>query len=96
MRFLYKARYLKRFDRFSKHEQTLIIETDHQIQAYYTTRQAPFGLRMKCLHATGTDKIFEARVSQAIRIIWVQRNEEVSFLLVGLHDEVKRYLRSLH
>lgn len=96
MQFLYKARYLKRFDRFSKHEQALIVETDRQIQAYYMTRQAPFGLRIKLLHTTGTDKIFEARVSQAIRIIWAQRNEEVSFLLVGLHDEVRRYLRSLH
>lgn len=95
MRFIYKARYLKRFDRFSKHEQALVLETDRQIQAYYATRQAPFGLRIKFLHATGTDKVFEARVSQAIRIVWAQREDEVSFLLVGLHDEVKRYLRSL-
>jgi hypothetical protein len=95
MQFLYKERYLKRFDRFARPEQLLILETDRHIRAYYQTRQAPFGLRIKPLYAKGSDKIFEARVSQAIRIVWAERAEMVSFILVGLHDEVKRFLRSL-
>ena len=95
MQFIYKERYLKRFDRFPRHEQALILETDRQIRAYYTTRHAPFGLRIKLLYAKGPDKVFEARVSQAIRIIWAEQGAVVSFALVGLHDEVKRYLRSL-
>ena len=95
MQLLYKKRYLTRFDRFSAHEQVLILETDQQIRAYYHTRQAPFGLRLKLLYAKGEEKVFEARVSQAIRILWAQRGQQVSFILVGLHDEVRRYLRSL-
>ncbi len=95
MQFLYKERYLKRFDRFSAPEQALILETDQQIRTYYRTRHAPFGLRLKLLYAKGEEKIFEARVSQAIRIMWAQRWEQVSFVLVGLHDEVRRYLHSL-
>lgn len=95
MQFLYKERYLKRFDRFSANEQALILETDQQIRAYCQTRQAPFGLRVKLLYAKGEEKIFEARMSRAIRIVWAQRGEQISFVLVGMHDEVKRYLRSL-
>ena len=94
MQFIYKERYVKRFDHFPRKQQLLIHETDRQIRAAYQARQAPFGLRIKHLHTVGSDKIFEARVSQAIRIVWAERNDAVSFLLVGLHDEVKRYLRS--
>ena len=95
MQFIYKARYLKRFDRFSRQEQTLIQAADHQLRNYYQTRHAPVGLRVKLLYAKGGEKIFEARASQAIRIVWVERTDAVFFVLVGLHDEVKRYLRSL-
>lgn len=95
MQFIYKERYLKRFDRFPRHQQLLIHETDRQIRTYYQTRQAPFGLRIKQLHTSGSDKILEARVSQAVRIVWAERDDTIAFLLVGLHDEVKQYLHSL-
>jgi hypothetical protein len=95
MRFIYKERYLKRFDRFPAEEQTLILETDQQIRAFYATRQAPTGLGIKLLYRSGPGKVFEARASRGIRIVWAERGDMVSFVLVGLHDEVKRYLRSL-
>ena len=96
MQFLYKERYLKRFDRFPTHEQRLILEADRHIRTFYTTRQAPHGLRVKLLYAAaGTEKIFEARASQAIRIVWAERGNMVSFVLVGLHNEVRNSLRSL-
>lgn len=95
MQFFYKERYLKRFDRFPRHEQLRILNADQQIRANYQTRQASVGLRIKLLHTSGSDKVLEARVSQAIRIVWAERHDVVSFALVGLHDEVKRYLRSL-
>ena len=95
MRFVYKARYLKQFHRFSRQEQLLIHDSDRQIRAYYATRQAPFGLRVKHLYGKGSLKIFEARVTQATRIVWVEQNDTVYFGLVGSHNEVKQYLRSL-
>jgi len=96
MRFIYKERHLKQFDRFSHREQVLIHETDRQVRAYYATRQAPFGLRLKHLYTKGPVKIFEARVTQATRMVWVEEGDAVYFGLVGSHDEVRRYLRSLH
>lgn len=95
MRFIYKERYLKQFDCFSHQEQVLIHQTDRHIRAYDATRQAPFGLRLKHLYAKGSLKILEARVTQAIRVVWVEQEGAVYFGLVGSHDDVKRYLRSL-
>lgn len=95
MQFIYKARYLKRFERFPRHHQLLILEADRQIREFYQTRHAPVGLRIKVLHVRGGEQVFEARASQSIRIVWAEREDIVSFLLVGLHDDVKRHLRSL-
>ena len=95
MRFIYKQRYLKQFDRFSHREQVLIHETDRQVRAYYATRQAPFGLGLKHLHTRGPQKVFEARATQATRIVWVEEGDAVYFGLVGSHNDVKQYLRSL-
>ena len=95
MRFVYKERYLKRFDRFSRQDQLLIAHAARQIRAYYATRQAPHGLRIKLLHTHQTARVFEARASQSIRILWAEQGDTVTFALVGLHDEVTRYLRSL-
>jgi hypothetical protein len=95
MRFVYKARYLARFDRFPRHNQLLILETDRQIRSYYATRQAPIGLGIRRLYVSGSGKVFEARVSKAIRIIWAEHGDTVSFVLVGSHNDVQHYLRSL-
>ncbi len=95
MQFFYKKRYLKQFSRFSRQEQLLIHEVDRQIRAYYETRQAPFGLGVKLLFTKGPSKVFEARATQATRIVWVEEGDAVYFGLVGSHDDVTRYLRSL-
>lgn len=95
MRVLYKQRYVKQFDRFSRNDQLLIQATDRQIRAYYETHQAPFGLRITSLFSISSAKVFEARVSQAIRVVWIESGDLISFALLGSHDEVKRYLRSL-
>ena len=95
MQFVYKARYLKQFDRFSRQDQVLIHETDRQIRAYYATRHAAFGLGVKRLYANASRKIFEARVTRATRIVWVEQDDTVSFGLVGSHNDVQQHLRSL-
>ena len=95
MRFAYKARYLAAFDHFLPSEQLLILHTDKQIRQYYATRQAPIGLGIKRLYACGSGKVFEARVSRAIRIVWVEGYSLISFSLIGSHNDVTRYLRSL-
>jgi len=95
MRFIYKRQYLERFDRFTATDKVRILTADQHIRTYYRTQKAPFGLRVKQLYAKGGEKVLEARVSQDIRILWAERKDTVSFVLVARHDEVKRYIRLL-
>lgn len=94
MLFRYKKAYLKRFSRFSTQEKELIINTDRQIRHYYTAQVASYGLRIKKLYDNGQEKVFEARVSDKIRIVWVESKDLVTFALIGSRDEVRRYIKA--
>lgn len=95
MNFRYKKDYLKRFARYPAQEKELIISADKQIRDYYTTPSAPYGLRIKKLYQGGKDKIFEARVSDKIRILWVESEDLVVFTILGSHDEIRNYIKHL-
>lgn len=95
MRFRYKKDYVKHFDRLSSNEKNLVIAADTQIRDYYLSHTAPYGLRIKQVFAVARNKVFEARVSDRLRVMWLESNELVSFVILGNHDEVKRYLKSL-
>lgn len=95
MNFRYKDSYLKKFDRFSPQDKELIIECDKQIRGYYTSQSAPYGVRIKKLYSQGKDKIFEARVSNKIRIVWVEAEDVVIFVLLGNHDDIRNFIKRL-
>ena len=94
MIFRYKKAYLNRFKHSSAQEKQLIIDADKQIRHYYTTQIASCGLRVKKLYDNGKDKVFEARVSDKIRIVWVESKELISFAIIGSHNEVRRYIKT--
>lgn len=93
MEYLYKRRYLKEFEDLSAVEQQRVVDAVQEIQQYHRTGQAPHGLRIKQLYASAQGRIFEARVSLAARIVWTHAGERVTFMLLGTHDEVRRFLR---
>lgn len=95
MKFRYKKDYLKRFDRYPQTEKKLVISADKQIRNYYTMHSAPYGLRIKKLYQDSKDKIFEARVSDKIRILWVESGDLVVFTILGSHDEIRNYIKRL-
>lgn len=94
MDFLYKNKFLKRFDDYSKEEQALITAADQEIRHFYQTHHSPHELRIKKLYDNNQGKTFEARVSDKIRILWVEAEKIVYFDFIGSHDEVKRYIKS--
>lgn len=94
MEFVYKKKYLKKFDAFLEQEQLLAASADQAIRQYYTSRQAAFGLRVKKLYENNLGKIFEARVSDKIRLLWVESKNIVYFDFLGSHDEVYRYIKT--
>ena len=95
MLFRYKKAYLKIFDDFSQSEKELVMSADRQIRHYYTSHTAPYGLRIKKLYSDSSVNIFEARVSDKIRIIWVHSKDLVSFVFLGSHEEVKRFIKNI-
>lgn len=95
MNFRYKKNYLKQFDRCLQREKELIISADKQIRDYYITHSASYGLRIKKLYEEDTDKIFEARVSDKIRILWVETEDLAVFTILGSHDEIRKYIKNL-
>ena len=95
MEFIYKKHFLSAFKDLKTSEQFLVRQTARQIQEYYRTRRAPYGLRIKKLFQSPEGKVFEARPTIALRILWVEGRGIVSFVLLGNHDEVRRYLKSL-
>ena len=94
MIFRYKKAYLNRFKHSSAQEKQLIIDADKQIRHYYTTQIASYGLRVKKLYDNGKDKVFEARISDKIRIVWVESKELIAFAIIGSHNEVRRYIKT--
>jgi len=93
-RFLYKKAFLKAFDRYKESEKRLIISADKKIRRFYIKQTAPYGLRIKKLFEKGDEKTFEARVSDKIRLLYVESRELVAFAFLGNHEQVKRYIRS--
>ena len=52
------------------------------------------GLRIKKLYESPGGKVFEARISLDLRLIWVEKEKEVWFSIVGSHNVVQRTIRS--
>lgn len=91
MRFHYKKEFLKRFDEYSSDVQKLILETDQQIKNYFLTLNASYGLRIKKIGP----KTFETRVNDNIRLVYVKDKDLISFVLLGNHDEIRRFIKQL-
>lgn len=50
------------------------------------------GLGLRKIHPKG---VWEVRVDVALRLVFTIIGNDVTFVLVGNHDEVRRYLKSL-
>ena len=94
MRYLYKERYLKQFARLTPIEQSLVVSADKEIRNFYKEGKAPYGLGIKKLYDNGKERTFEARASNKIRMVWVKAEGIVVFVILGSHDEVRKYIKS--
>lgn len=93
-KFIYKKEFLRAFDSYKEAEKELIIMAEKQIRHYYLKQTAPYGLRIKKLFENKEGKTFEARVSDKIRLLYVESKELVVFAFLGNHNEVRRYMKS--
>ena len=60
-----------------------------QLVAFFETRQQPQGLGMKRLRGD----VWEMRAGLGDRVIFRLQGDLVEFVLVGNHDEIRRFLK---
>ena len=94
-RFVYKNQYLRAFDSLGVPDQRLVVVADSEIRSFCFTGKASYGLRIKKLYSSKGGQIFEARISAALRIIWVRHQDIVYFQLLGDHDTVRKFLKKI-
>jgi mRNA-degrading endonuclease RelE of RelBE toxin-antitoxin system len=95
MTYRFKARFEKAFKRLDPPERERVTEAVEQLQRFFETRHAPEGLGIKKLFSRERlGAIFEARASIAVRILFSVEHDAVTYLMVGDHDEVRRFIRS--
>lgn len=91
----YKARFEKAFRKLSAPDQRRVTETVEQVDRFFTTREAPEGLGLKKLFSRESlGAVCEARVTLALRVLFSVHQETLTFLMVGNHDEVRRFIRT--
>jgi hypothetical protein len=94
MIYRYKKAFSKRFDRYSRKEQIIIWQAVVQIQHYLKTGKASHGLRITLLfRKKSLGAVYEARATDAIRIICVTKENLSVFSLVGNHKDVRQFIR---
>ena len=95
MRLEYATRFEKSLRRLPIQDRIRTAEAVEQIIRYFETQQAPEGLGLKKLFSRAQlGAVFEARVSRALRLLFSVYDAVVTFLMVGDHDEVRRFIRT--
>ena len=95
MVFEYATRFEKSLHRVPAHDRVRAAEAVEQIVGYFETQSAPEGLGLKKLFRHEEfGAVFEARVSRALRLLFTVRQDVVTFVMVGDHDEVRRFIRT--
>ena len=90
MKFVLLKSFVRKYDRYNKQEQKLILDTLKEIQDYITSNKAPYGLRIKKL----SDKIYEARINIHLRIAFFKDKNMIKFFCLGNHEDIKRMLKT--
>lgn len=84
-----KASFQRAYDRRTPPEQALVKKTLQLLDAYLHTGHAPAGLGLKKLGPG----VYECRVGLALRCLYVDEGSVLALVLLGSHDEVRRFLK---
>lgn len=93
MRVEYKKSFQKALKKYNLAEKEEIFKTVQTIIDSIEKFQIPKGLGLKLLIAKS--RIWEARVTLNIRVLFRYEDDLLEFAYIGSHDETKRYLKTL-
>jgi len=89
MRYFLSPDFEEGLNRFAASRKDKIKKAIRLAVAFFETGDLPHGLGLKSL---GHD-LWEIRAGLSDRIIFRRNNDAIEFLLVGSHDEIKRFLK---
>ena len=84
-----KVKFERTYHCLSEADQRLTDTALKEFGHYLQTGSAPVGLGIKHLGS----HTYEFRVSLALRVVYVLRDDQVILSLLGTHDEVRRFLK---
>ena len=82
-------RFTRAYRRLAARDQELVDQAIQSLRGYLDTGQAAAGLGITKLGPG----VFEARAGLALRLVYVEEGSEAVLVLLGNHDEVRRFLR---
>jgi mRNA-degrading endonuclease RelE of RelBE toxin-antitoxin system len=91
MQYNFKSSFDRCFNKLSPQKQKLIQEAIEKLKIFYATRQMSDGLGLKNMRKN----YWEIRASIRDRILFFVQDDIVSFILVGNHDDMRRYLKKI-
>ncbi len=95
MRFEYATRLETSLRRLPPHDRVRAADAIEHIVQYCETRQAPVGLGLtKLFSSQALGAVFEARISRALRLLFTVKQDRVTFVMIGNHDNVRRFIRT--
>ena len=91
MRYEYKSSFDKVFKKLGLNRQEKIIDAISILIDFFENRKKTKGLGLKNLR----ENYWEIRVNVKDRIIFTLEKDKVASIIVGNHDEIKKFLRNI-
>ena len=91
MRYEYKSSFDKVFKKLGLNRQEKVIDAISILIDFFENRKKAKGLGLKNLR----ENYWEIRVDVKDRIIFTLEKDKVAFIIVGNHDEIKKFLRNI-
>jgi mRNA-degrading endonuclease RelE of RelBE toxin-antitoxin system len=88
MRFRYVGSFDRCFKKLPPERKQKVREAIETFLDYYSTGMRPAGLGLKKLHKS----FWEIRADLETRILFQVEKDRVTFVIVGNHDEIRRFL----
>lgn len=87
----YLASYDRAFRKLPAATQRQTATAIDRLVDYFLTGQRPHGLGLKRLHK----QYWEIRVGLAIRVLFELSRNRLTFIIVGNHDDIRRWLKAV-
>ena len=91
MRYEYKSSFDEVFKKLGLSRQEKVIDAISILIDFFENRKKAKGLGLKNLR----ENYWEIRVNVKDRIIFTLEKDKVAFIIVGNHDEIKKFLRNI-